>query len=93
MVSMGVRELKAQLSQQLKRVQAGASITITDRGTPIAVLSPVTPNPKLAWAYEMVRKGQASWSGGKPKGLNPRIPSRGKPMSEMILEDRGDPLP
>ncbi len=89
MVSMGVRELKGQLSRQLKRVQAGASITITDRGTPIAVLSPVRPSPEPAWLDEMIRKGQVSWGGGKPKGLNPRLPSRGKPMSQQILEDRG----
>jgi prevent-host-death family protein len=39
MSHIGVRELKAQLSQQLKRVQRGSRLTITDRGRPIAVLS------------------------------------------------------
>jgi prevent-host-death family protein len=93
MVSMGVRELKGQLSRQLKRVQSGVSITITDRGKPIAVLSPAEARPSLNWAYKMVARGEAAWSGGKPKGLSPRIPSRGKLMSDEILEDRGDPLP
>lgn len=88
MTSMGVRELKAQLSRQLHRVQSGVSITITDRGKPIAVLSPVESAPSLAWAHKMVREGMATWSGGKPMGLAKRIPCRGKPASEQIIEDR-----
>jgi len=34
MLKSGVRELKAQLSQQLKRVQRGGRLTIIDRGKP-----------------------------------------------------------
>lgn len=85
---IGVRELKAQLSQQLKRVQRGTRLTITDRGRPIAVLSPVEPQGNVAWAWRMVAEGKASWSGGKPRGLNPPVASRGRPTSEMVLEDR-----
>lgn len=88
MISMGVRELKEQLSRQLKRVQSGVSITITDRGTAIAVLSPVEPAANVEWAHRMVAKGQATWSGGKPAGLARRIPSRGKLASQQLLEDR-----
>ena len=88
MVSIGVRELKAQLSQQLKRVQRGSRITITDRGTPIAVLSPVDPQADSEWAWRMVAEGKASWSGGKPRGLNPPVQGRGKTTSQMVIEDR-----
>jgi prevent-host-death family protein len=88
MVSIGVRELKAQLSQQLKRVERGARLTITDRGRPIALLVPVEPQPNVAWAWRLVKEGKATWSGGKPRGLNPPVPARGKPSSQMIIEDR-----
>ena len=88
MSSIGVRELKARLSQQLKRVQRGSRITITDRGRPIAVLSPVEPQVNAAWAWRMVAEGKAHWSGGKPSGLNPPVPSRGQPTSQMVIEDR-----
>lgn len=88
MSNIGVRELKAQLSQQLKRVQRGSRLTITDRGRPIAVLSPVEPQRNVAWAWRMVAEGKVSWSGGKPRGLNPPVPGRGKPTSQMVLEDR-----
>jgi prevent-host-death family protein len=85
---IGVRELKAQLSQLLKRVESGSRITITDRGRPIAVLSPVQPQANVDWAWRMVKEGKATWSGGKPRGLNPPVPARGKPSSQMIIEDR-----
>ena len=88
MESIGVRELKAQLSRQLKRVQRGSRLTITDRGKPIAVLSPAEPQAGAEWAWRMVAEGKASWSGGKPRGLNPPVPGRGRPTSEMVLEDR-----
>lgn len=88
MENIGVRELKAQLSRQLKRVQRGSRLTITDRGKPIAVLSPAEPQADAAWAWRMVAEGKASWSGGKPRGLTPPVSGQGKPTSEMVIEDR-----
>ncbi len=88
MANIGVRELKAQLSQQLKRVQRGGRLTITDRGKPIAVLSPVEPQVNAAWAWRMVAEGKAGWSGGKPRGLATPVAASGKPTSQMVIEDR-----
>ena len=36
----GIRELKNHLSAYLRRVKAGETITITDRGTPIGQIVP-----------------------------------------------------
>lgn len=88
MSHIGVRELKAQLSRQLKRVQRGSRLTITDRGRAIAVLSPVEAQAGAEWAWRMVAAGKASWSGGKPRGLTPLANARGKATSEMVIEDR-----
>jgi prevent-host-death family protein len=85
---IGIRELKAGLSQHLRRAERGSRVTITDRGKPIAVLGPAEPVAEPAWVRRLVAEGKASWGGGKPVGLHPRIPARGKPASEMILEDR-----
>jgi len=85
---LGIRELKTRLSHHLRRAQTGARITITDRGRPIAVLSPADAGTPVTWAHEMVAKGNATWNGGKPAGLSTRIPSRGRPASRQILEDR-----
>jgi prevent-host-death family protein len=89
MQSVGVRDLKNRLSHHLKRVRAGARLTVTERGRPIATLVPVEqPDDDQAWIWRMVARGEATWSGGKPKGSKnpPRL--KGSPMSDAVLEDR-----
>lgn len=41
MPSVGVRELRQRASELLRRVEAGETIEITDRGRPVALLSPI----------------------------------------------------
>jgi prevent-host-death family protein len=41
MVAVGVRELRQRASELLRRVEAGETIEITDRGRPVALLSPM----------------------------------------------------
>lgn len=41
MTSIGVRELRQRASSYLRRVEAGETIEITDRGRPVALLSPI----------------------------------------------------
>lgn len=45
MVSTGIRELRQRASELLRRVEAGETIEITDRGRPVAVLAPL-PNQR-----------------------------------------------
>lgn len=45
MASAGVRELRQRASELLRRVEAGETIEITDRGRPVAVLAPL-PNQR-----------------------------------------------
>ena len=85
---VGIRDLKAHLSEYLKRVEAGEHLTVAHRGRPIATLSPAASPPHIGWAHAMIADGRARWSGGKPRGLKPRLKSRGKPASRMVLEDR-----
>lgn len=41
MASVGVRELRQRASELLRRVEAGETIQVTDRGRPVAVLAPL----------------------------------------------------
>ena len=88
MNAVGVRDLKNRLSHHLKRVRAGARLTVTERGRPIATLSPVEEPDDLAWIHRMVARGEATWNGGKPKGSKnpPRV--RGQRASDIVIEDR-----
>jgi prevent-host-death family protein len=88
MQTIGIRHLKAHLSACLKRVAAGERLTVTDRGRAVAMLIPADPAPDVEWVHAMVADGRAEWGGGRPTGLTPRLPSRGKPASRTVLDDR-----
>lgn len=45
MASTGIRGLRQRASELLRRVEAGETIEITDRGRPVAVLAPL-PNQR-----------------------------------------------
>jgi prevent-host-death family protein len=42
MASVGVRELRQQASALLRRVAEGETIEVTDRGRPVALLTPIS---------------------------------------------------
>jgi len=56
MRSVGVRELKEQASQILRRVRKGEEVQVTHRGQVIARLIPVSPPPRAT------RETAAIWS-------------------------------
>ena len=88
MNSVGVRDLKNRLSHHLKRVRAGARLTVTERGRPIATLAPVEVKDDLAWLHDMVARGEVLWNGGKPTGSKNPPRNRGKLLSDIVIEDR-----
>jgi len=88
MQCVGVRELKNRLSHHLKLVRAGARLTVTERGRPIATLAPVEERDDRAWLHRMVAEGRAHWNGGKPTGSKRPPRNRGKLGSDIIIEDR-----
>jgi prevent-host-death family protein len=86
--TIGLRELKNNLSATIRRVRGGQSVRITDRNRPIAELRPLGETDVTERLRFLVRAGRLSWSGGKPSGL-PRGPVvRGVPVSKTVVEDR-----
>lgn len=47
MTTLGVRELRQRASELLRRVEAGETIEVTDRGRPVAVLAPLPAGDPL----------------------------------------------
>ena len=92
MKSVGIRQLKAELSQQLRRVKQGATIAVTDRGKIIATIQPAARDdvpPAVARMRELAAQGKVIWSGGKPKGSERPARLRGNAtVSDAVLEDR-----
>jgi len=88
MSNVGVKELKNKLSRYLEDVQKGKKIAVTKRGRVIAFLVPAQRSQEVERAEDLVREGLAVWSGGAPAGAKKRIKIKGKPVAEVILEDR-----
>jgi prevent-host-death family protein len=91
MSSVTITELKAHLSEYLRRVRSGERFHITRRGVEIAELGP--PDPVRVALWSMVDAGMAEWS-GEDAVLPDDLPvNPGRSLSELIAEDRGPHLP
>ena len=88
MMSIGIRELKARLSRVLMSVKQGERITVTDRGRPIAIISPTAANADDQRIDSMVRDGTIRWVGGKPRGARRPAHLTGPPVAIAVVEDR-----
>ena len=88
MVSVGVRDLRDNLSEYLSRVREGELLVITDRAKPIAELGPTAGGRSVELARTLVRKGVANWNGGKPKGLSAAPRPKAGLVSVAVIEDR-----
>lgn len=97
MTTVSMRELKNNLSDYVRRASEGEEIVVTNRGKAVATVRPL-PAPietldqkldRLA-AIGLIRRGK-----GKFVPRTPRIKLRGEgpTVSEMVLQDRGDPIP
>lgn len=88
MASVGVRDLRDNLSEYLRRVREGELLVITDRGKPIGELGPPAEGRNAERARTLVRNGVASWNGGKPKGLSGAPRPKAGLVSVAVIEDR-----
>jgi|FaiFalDrversion2_1042247.scaffolds.fasta_scaffold10626_1 prevent-host-death family protein len=89
MITVGIRELRNRLSLYLKQVAEGQQIKVTNRGEVIALLIPAKGGKKIdKELIALVEEGLASWAGGKPQGASRPVKGRGRPLSEIIIEDR-----
>ena len=86
--TVGVRELKARLSEYLRQVKQGRTLVITERGKPVGRLVPV--GQSLDEKLEGMRKaGQIEWSGKRLRPMKPvaRV-KHGFSVADLLIEDR-----
>jgi prevent-host-death family protein len=88
MITVGIRELKNNLSYYLRGVKKGKPVTITERGQSVAVLMPVDSSTEASLARELSQKGIGTWKGGKPRGGSRSVLVKGKPVSQIVIEER-----
>jgi len=94
MAVASISETKAKLSALLERVKAGESITITDRGNPVAQLVPLVELDDSEWEARVRklereglitrprRKLEPGWLSSRP------LPKSRKSVLEALLQER-----
>lgn len=88
MAQITVAALKAQTAEYVERANTGERIVVTDQDRPVAVLSGVEDDPEIRQGWELVREGIATWSGGKPQPPEKPPTIKGRPTSDLVIEDR-----
>lgn len=87
-IRAGIRELKAHLSAYLRRVKAGGTVIITERGEPIGRIVPLS-QPREVQLEALQQAGLIAWSGEKLPPLAPVAQAKGeRTVAELLLEDR-----
>jgi prevent-host-death family protein len=91
-MKLGLREANQHFSKAIKAVRAGKNVVLTDRGQPIAVITPIKDEDEQdAVLKRMADEGLITLP--SRKGSLPRfepIRIKGKPLSQTIIEDRDD---
>jgi len=89
--TVGVRELRQNLSKYLRRVQAGETLEVTEHGRAVAVLAPLPP-PDESVLDRLIREGRARPGKGNLLDLGPpiKLPPGSPSLSEILDELRED---
>lgn len=94
MQSVGIRDLKSRLTHYLRLVKEGEKVIVTDRGKPIALIRPLNGAEAQASIEErlaaLAKQGliRLPLKKGRFDLRTPPIKVKGKPLSQIIIEDR-----
>ena len=86
---VGIRKLKAQLSEYIREIKKGNSVVITERGNAVGRIIPATES--LGERIQgLVQSGVADWNGKKLKPGKPvaKIKPGSKTLAEIVSENR-----
>ena len=86
--TVGIRELKAQISKYMRRVKEGQTLVITERGKPIGRIIPAEQTLEERM-LRLVEAGIVKWNGKKLEPRDPIAVNRGsRQISDLVVEDR-----
>lgn len=85
---VGIRELRQNLSVYLRRVEAGETLEVTERGKPVALLTPLPGRQSIL--DRLIAEGMAIPAARRSDGLGMPPPGSpgARPLSEIIIERR-----
>ena len=88
---MGLREANQHFSKAIKAVKAGREVVLTDRGKPIALITPLRPEHAQAAIERMVVEGRlrlAMTPGPLPRRRWRPLRIKGPPVSRTLRAER-----
>lgn len=87
-LSVGVRELKTQLSAYLRKVKKGQTVLITEHGRVVGRLMPAAASVEER-IVALQHAGLAQWNGKRLRRARAVAKVRGqKTVADLLLEDR-----
>lgn len=86
-MDIGIRELKARLSELVERAASGETIRVTDRGRPKAVLGPL---PGAVDLERGIAEGWLTPGVDEPPAVSRRRQRASVRIAEVLSEDRGE---
>ena len=86
--TVGTRELKNRLSHYLRRVKAGETVIITERGKPVGQIVPIETDLS-GRLQKLAEAGVIDWNGGLVPAYRPAAVNRSeKLVSDLVSEER-----
>ena len=89
MSTVGIKDLKVHLGRYISRAAKGETITVTERGAPVAMLVPLSAD--RAAIESLKRAGRIRGQGAKPLGLEvkgKRKSRRDPDLAGAVIEGR-----
>ncbi len=83
--TVGIRELRHDLSGYLRRVKGGERLVVTDRNRPVALLTPL-PEDEDPWE-RLIAEGKVTPATGRIQDLPPPLKQDGGPTLSETLEE------
>ena len=92
MATVGIKQLKNQLTQYLRRTKGGEEIIVTERGKPIAIIQPIRSAEEVGSREgrlaQLAAQGRLTLPTRPPRKRVRLVKVSGPPLSAIILEDR-----
>lgn len=72
----------------MRKVKQGEILSVTERGRTIAYITPALDQTEIKEIQTLILSGLGRWNGRKPQGAKRLSQISGKPVSEIVTQER-----